>query len=81
MGVVWQPLVWGERWIYQQADGQLSRRGGVGLLAQLLEWVHKAVSRSTGLAAQGNGFFLLEPQFPHLEIGARSFLLKSCQQE
>lgn len=81
MGVVWQPLVWGERWIYQQADGQLSRRGGVGLLAQLLEWVHKAVSRSTGLAAQGNGFFLLEPQFPHLEIGARSFPLKNCQQE
>lgn len=56
--------------------------GGVGWTpGSLLEWVHKAVSRSTGLRAQENGFFLLEPQFPHLEIGARSCPLKSCQQE
>lgn len=42
-----------------------------GLLAQLPEGGHKVESRGTGLAAQGNGLFVLEPQFSHLGTGAR----------
>lgn len=47
-----------------------------GLLAQLPEGGHKAATRGTGLAAQSDGLFVLEPQFSHLEAGARGFLLE-----
>lgn len=76
MGVVWQLQLWGKQWIYQETDGQLSRREGAGLLARVLEWGHKAESRGTGPAVQVDGFLLLEPQFLYLEIGARSRLLE-----
>ena len=26
-GVVWRPQLWGEHWVYQEADGQLSGGG------------------------------------------------------
>lgn len=73
------PCLGAEQWIYQEADGQRSRRGGAGRLA-LLEWGHKAVATGTGLSAQANGFFVSETQFPHLELGVKWCPLKKCPQ-